>query len=262
MKRFELVLLSIVIGMIGFVATQAISASRVTATTDSAELELTMVERPAKLARPARKTGLAAAVAGEVTSADARDNEDIWRRIRQGSAGTYINEILVERDSSLARWPERRVNPLRVWVGNGEGLRDWDSTHVRRVRDAFEEWSAVGVPVRFTFVTDSADADIHVTWTEQFSDAISGKTLWARDRHWWIVNGTITIALHHNRGEVLDGSAVKAIALHEVGHLLGLDHTVDTTNIMTPKVRVRALSEADRATLRLLYSLPPGSLKS
>jgi hypothetical protein len=30
---------------------------------------------------------------------------------------------------------------------------------------------------------------------------------------------------------------------------------------MTPKVRVRALSEADRATLRLLYSLPPGSLK-
>jgi hypothetical protein len=29
---------------------------------------------------------------------------------------------------------------------------------------------------------------------------------------------------------------------------------------MTPKVRVRSLSEADRATLRLLYSLPPGSL--
>jgi predicted Zn-dependent protease len=75
------------------------------------------------------------------------------------------------------------------------------------------------------------------------------------------VNGTITIALHHNGGEVLDGSAIKAIALHEVGHLLGLDHTMDTTNIMTPKVRVRALSEADRATLRLLYSLPPGSLK-
>ena len=58
--------------------------------------------------------------------------------------------------------------------------------------------------MRFTFVTDSADADIHVTWTEQFTDAISGKTLWARDRHWWIVNGTITIALHHNGGEVLE----------------------------------------------------------
>ena len=52
-----------------------------------------------------------------------------------------------------------------------------------------------------------------------------------------------------------------AIALHEVGHLLGLDHTADTMNIMTPKVRVRELCEADRATMRLLYSLPPGSVK-
>ena len=73
-------------------------------------------------------------------------------------------------------------------------------------------------------------------------------------------NATITIALHRNTGEVLDTSAIKAIALHEVGHALGLDHTMDTTNMMTPHVRVRSLSEADRATLRLLYSFPPGSL--
>ena len=258
MKRFELVLLSIVIGMIGFVATQAVSASGITATTETAG-ELAPVERSAP--RTARRAGIVAVVAGDIAPAPSRDLAEIWRRIREGAPGTYIHEILIERDSSLARWPERQVKPLRVWVGTGEGLRNWDSTHVRRVRDAFLEWSATGIPVRFTFVKDSADADIHVTWTEQFTDAISGKTLWARDRHWWIVNGTITIALHHNGGEVLDGSAIKAIALHEVGHLLGLDHTVDTTNIMTPKVRVRALSQADRATLRLLYSLPPGSLK-
>jgi hypothetical protein len=181
MKRFEIVLLSIVIAMIGFVATQAVSASRITATTESAELELTMIERPgAKANRPARRGGLAAVVAGEVAPPPSRDNEEIWRRIREGAAGTYIHEILIERDSSLARWPERRVNPLRVWVGSGRGLKNWDSTHVRRVRDAFIEWSSVGIPVRFTFVTDSADADIHVTWTEQFTDAISGKTLWTR----------------------------------------------------------------------------------
>jgi hypothetical protein len=257
MKRFELALLTIVIAMIGFVATQAVSASRITAITSTAQLD--PVDDPAP--RVSKKTRFASVVTGDVAPSPSRDVEEIRRRIREGAAGTYIQEILIERDSSLARWPERSVKPLRVWVGSGAGLRNWDSTHVRRVRDAFSEWSAVGIPVRFTFVKDSADADIHVTWTEQFTDAISGKTLWARDRHWWIVNGTITIALHHNHGEVLDGSAIKAIALHEVGHLLGLDHTMDTTNIMTPKVRVRALSEADRATLRLLYSLPPGSLK-
>jgi hypothetical protein len=30
---------------------------------------------------------------------------------------------------------------------------------------------------------------------------------------------------------------------------------------MTPKVRVKELSEADRATARLLYQLPPGKVK-
>ena len=154
MKRFELVLLSIVIAMIGFVATQAVSASRITATTESAELELTTVERPARVARPARRTGLAAVVTGDVAPAPARDNEEIWRRIRENAAGTYIHEILVERDSSLARWPERRVNPLRVWVGTGMGLKNWDSTHVGRVSDAISVLSTSGITVRFTIVTD------------------------------------------------------------------------------------------------------------
>ena len=52
-----------------------------------------------------------------------------------------------------------------------------------------------------------------------------------------------------------------SIALHEVGHLVGLDHTTDTSTIMTPKVRVKELQPSDRATARLIYALPPGRLK-
>lgn len=185
----------------------------------------------------------------------------VRERIRLAGAGTYIDEILISRDSALVRWPERVERPLRVWVARGIEHDGWQDLFANRVRDAFVAWEANGIPMRFTFVVDSTDADIHVSWIDRFEAPISGKTLWSRDKRWWIVGGNITLALHHNYGDPLDGSAIYAIALHEVGHLLGLDHTADPSNIMTPRVRVRDLSTADRATVRLLYSLPPGSIK-
>jgi predicted Zn-dependent protease len=190
-----------------------------------------------------------------------RDLDEIHRRLTQNEAGTYIGDILLARDSNIARWPDRTSHPLRVWIQSAAQLGDWNPVYVDQVRDAFSTWEAAGAPVPFTFVVDSNSADVHVTWVDHFEEQISGKTMWARDDNWWIVDANIAIALHHNRGEPLDASAVRAIALHEIGHLLGLDHCADTTNIMTARVRVRDLSSADKATMRLIYALPPGSVK-
>jgi len=191
----------------------------------------------------------------------ARDLDEIRRRIAQNEPGTYIGEILAERDSNIARWPDRTSHPLRVWVQTPQSAPDWNPGFVGRVRDAFTTWESAGAPVPFTFVMDSSDADVHVTWVDHFDEQISGKTMWARDENWWIVEANIAIALHHNHGEALDASAVRAIAVHEVGHLLGLDHCADTANIMTARVRVRELSPADKATMRLIYAVPPGSVR-
>jgi hypothetical protein len=210
---------------------------------------------PARAESPAARTAAAPA-------ARRRNLDEIRRRLREGEAGTYIGELLQDHDSSLARWPERMHEPLTVWIQPVRtDLQDWRPEFVKRVRSAFGDWENTGIPVFFDFVTDSADAEVHVVWTDRFDEPISGKTLWARDDRWWIVDGNITIAVHHNGGEPLDESSVKAIALHEVGHLIGLDHTKDSANIMTAKVRVRDLSPADRATVRLLYALPPGAVR-
>jgi predicted Zn-dependent protease len=190
------------------------------------------------------------------------DVADIRRRVMAGSKGTYIDEILAVSDSGLARWPDRLDNPLRVWVADGKGIPGWDPHYPDQVREAFDTWALTGLPMRFTYVRDSVDADVVVGWLEKFDTQITGRTLWSRDRNWWIVNGSIMLALHHTGGEALDEKAIHAIALHEVGHLLGLNHSSDTMNIMTARVRVRELSDADRATMKLLYSLPPGSLKN
>jgi predicted Zn-dependent protease len=181
--------------------------------------------------------------------------------VRDEQAGTYIADILLERDSALARWPDRKGVPLTVWIQPASNVHDFSTSFVARVRAAFEEWDALHLPVHFTFVEDSSDAEIHVSWIDRFRDPISGRTRWARDDSWTITDANITLAIHHNQGELLEDDAMQAMALHEIGHLLGLDHTADTTSIMAPRVRVRALSVADRATVRLLYALPAGPIR-
>ncbi|HET9012778.1 MAG TPA: matrixin family metalloprotease [Gemmatimonadaceae bacterium] len=186
---------------------------------------------------------------------------EVRRRLAERGSGTYIGEMLTERDSALARWPDRSGRPLMIWIQPASGIEDWTDGYVNSVRDAIADWDALELPVRFSFAYDSASADVHVTFIDQFEEAISGRPKWERDDSWWITNADIVLAVHHRRGPALDEDAMRALALHEVGHLLGLDHTEDATSIMAPRVRVRGLSTADRATVRLLYTLPPGGVR-
>ena len=190
-----------------------------------------------------------------------RVKAEVRRRLAERGSGTYINEMLAERDSALARWPDRAGQPLTIWIQPASGVEDWTEEYVSSVRAAVESWDALELPVRFALASDSASADVHVTFIDQFEEAISGRTKWERDDNWWITDAEIVLAVHHRSGPALDDDAMRALALHEMGHLLGLDHTDDATSIMAPRVRVRSLSNADRATVRLLYTLPPGGVR-
>jgi hypothetical protein len=216
---------------------------------------------------PIRHSGSAEGTIGLVLAAVAPsestddDHADVRRKVHDAEAGTYIGEILLERDSSLARWPDRHGVPLTVWIQPTSSVSGFAPSYIANVRDAFREWDALHLPLTFAFVDDSADADVHVSWIDRFNEPISGRTRWARDDDWSITDANIVLAVHHHQGEQLDDDAMRAMALHEVGHLLGLDHTTDSFSIMAPRVQVRGLSDADRATVRLLYALPAGPLR-
>jgi hypothetical protein len=231
-----------------------------------AALTLALLPLSGAMRAPAARTSVASGgvVAKPLTPRAAereRVKADVRRRLAERGTGTYIGEMLAERDSALARWPERRDNPITVWIQPTSTILDWAEDYVTSVRDAVSDWDALDLPVRFAFETDSARADVHITFIDQFEEAISGRTKWERDDSWWITDADIVLAVHHRNGPALDDDAMHALALHEVGHLLGLDHTEDATSIMAARVRVRGLSNADRATVRLLYTLPPGGVR-
>jgi hypothetical protein len=190
------------------------------------------------------------------------DPVELRRRIDVGSPGTYIGDMLRDRDSLLTRWPERTMEPVRVWIQRSASFPDWTPEHTRVARTAFDEWGGVGIPIRFTFTVDSTRADIRVNFAEKLADGNRlGVTTHQHDQDGWIVSADITVATHDTAGTVLTQSLIAAIARHEVGHALGLAHSKDRATIMYPESQTLAITGPDRATLKLLYTLPPGSVK-
>lgn len=192
--------------------------------------------------------------------APVRDLEEIQRHIRLGAPGTYIGDIIDEQDAELVRWPESTV--FRVWIAPTTTATEWRPEYADSVRAAFTVWAAAGAPIGAQFISDSAAANVRIHWIDRFEEGGTiGQTLQTWDQYRWLVAGDITIATHATTGQTLGPDWIRATALHEIGHLFGLNHSKSDGDIMATEAHALELSRADLATLRLLYALPPGAVR-
>jgi len=175
---------------------------------------------------------------------------------------SYVPAMLVEGDSVLKRWSDRSVQGIRVFLEAAPAVAGYTAEMREEARRALVRWERVAaIPVRFEFVNDSATAEVRVRWIERFPIRRAGQADITWNRGGWIVRGTLTLATRTRDGTPLSDDAVYTVALHEIGHLLGLGHSDDPHDVMYPSTEVHDITPRDRHTARLLYSVPPGPLR-
>lgn len=149
-------------------------------------------------------------------------------------------------DEEGARWSEKQM-PLKVFVSN-HGVAFTENEHFHTlILESFGIWAnASGGKITFKPVTDESNSDISVKFTNSPLEVAMGddhcagltKSVKSRDytanRDYVKKAEIVLMAFVPNTSTAITDAELKHVALHEIGHAIGLKHSGNPDDTMFP----------------------------
>ena len=219
---------------------------------------------PVQVPPPAAPRPVQPAPAPEATTPtlDLLARLEAHRRVTRAGSAVYLDSLLAESDSLLRRWPAGPGTAVTVALVDDKVAQE-ATFGLDVVRAALRAWETLRLGITFNVVQDTATADVVVRWIPRFDpvEKRAGQTDIEYDQDGNIRHGNIRLAITGSDGRKLDRAAATMVAVHEIGHLLGLAHSAEARDVMYATPRTATLSDRDRRTIELIYGLPAGSVK-